>query len=130
MQNALRFLLEGKFGADAVFIDDDDFAGLHLADELGVDEVEGAGLAGEHVGAIELAEAERAEAERIADADDLALGHHDEREGALDLAERGERRRLRPFGWASRWRMISLSTVVWKMEPRCFELLRAARRRS
>ena len=90
MQNARFSCFERELGADAVFVDDDDFARLDLADELRVDEVERAGLAGEDVGAVELAERERAEAERIAHADDLALAHHHEREGALDLAQRGE----------------------------------------
>ena len=66
------------------------FARLELADELGMDQVKGARLGGEHVGAIQLAESERAEAERIAHADDLVFAHDHERKGALDFPQRGE----------------------------------------
>ena len=92
LEDAEGFLLlgKGKFRADAGFIDDHDLAGFDLEDELGVDEIEGAGLAGEDVGAIELAEDEGPEAEGIADADDLALAHDDEGKGALDLAQGAE----------------------------------------
>ena len=31
------------------FIDDDDFAGLQLADEFSLDQVEGAGFRGQHI---------------------------------------------------------------------------------
>ena len=50
----------------------------------------------EHPGAVELAERERAKAERIAHADDFALAHHHEREGALDAPQRREHGRSRP----------------------------------
>ncbi len=56
MQNARRSTLNGKLRADAVFVDDDDLAGLDFADEFRVDEIERARLAGEHPRAFELAE--------------------------------------------------------------------------
>lgn len=84
------FLVERELRADAVLVDDDDFARLDLADKLGVNEIECARFARQNVSAVELAERERTESERIADADDLPLAHHHERERALDFAERRE----------------------------------------
>ena len=37
-------------GANAVFVDDHDFAGFDIADVLGLNQIEGARFAGEHVG--------------------------------------------------------------------------------
>ena len=71
---------------DALVRDDDDLAVLDVAHEAGADDVERAGLGGEDVAAVELAEHERADAERIARADQLLVGERDERIGALDLA--------------------------------------------
>ena len=73
---------------------DHHLAGLDLADELGADDVEGAGLGGEHPAVADLPEHQRADAERVADADQLGAGHGDDREGALDAAQRV----LEPFG--------------------------------
>ena len=50
-----------------------DFAGLDLANEFGVDEIERAGFGSEDVSAIEFAEDERAETERIAHADRIRV---------------------------------------------------------
>ena len=47
--------LEGPFRAKAVLADDQDFARLDFADEFRVNEVEGTGLGGEDVGAVEFA---------------------------------------------------------------------------
>ncbi len=66
--------------------DDDDLAVLDVAHEVGADDVERAGLRGEDVAAVELAEHQRADAERVARADQLLVGQRDERVGALDLA--------------------------------------------
>ena len=65
--------------------DDDDFAVLDLTHELGADDVEGAGLGGEHIGAAEAAEDQRADADRVAGADHHVVGDAGERVGALDL---------------------------------------------
>ena len=82
----------GCFGAkridlDAVLGDHDDLAVLDVAHEAGADDVERAGLGGEDVAAVELAEDERADAERIARADQLLVGERDEGIGALDLPD-------------------------------------------
>ncbi len=55
MQKAGFSSLKRPLRAEAVFADDEDFARLDLADELGMDEIEGAGFGGEDVGAVELA---------------------------------------------------------------------------
>ena len=47
--------LEGPFRAKAVLADDEDFARLDFADEFRVNEIEGASLGGEDVGAVEFA---------------------------------------------------------------------------
>ena len=84
----------GVDGVEAVLVDEDDFAGGDVADELGLDEVEGAGLTGEDVGNVvgaafdagngEFAEDEWSETVRIAYADEFVFAHDDERVGALD----------------------------------------------
>ena len=60
---------------------------LHLAHELGADDVERAGLRREHPGIAELAEHERPDAEGIARADQLLVGEADQSVGALDLEQ-------------------------------------------
>ena len=70
---------------DPALRDDHDLAILDFADELGADDVERAGFGGQDRAAIELAEHERADAERIARADQLLVGDADEGIGALDL---------------------------------------------
>ena len=55
--------------------------------KLGVDEVQGAGFARQHPGAVNSAQAQRAEAVRVAHADQLVLGHDDQRIGALDATK-------------------------------------------
>src|SRR5438093_1161594 len=78
---------KGLDAIEAVLVDDDDFARLDIADELGVDEVEGAGFAGQDPGGSEPAQAQGAEAVRVAHTDEFLLGHDDERIGALDSAD-------------------------------------------
>ena len=78
---------------DAVFSDHDQFAGQNVAHELGAQQVEGAGFAGEDdgvgtVGIFDAAHGERAEAARIAGGEDAVARHHDDGEGAFDLRER------------------------------------------
>ena len=79
---------EGAVAFETGFGDDDDLAVLHLAQELGADHVERAGLGGEHVGGAEPADDERADADGIARADQHLVGQTHERIGALDLAQR------------------------------------------
>ena len=64
---------EGAVAFDAVFGDDDDLAVFDLAQELGADHVERAGLGGEHIGGAEPANDERADADGIARADQHSL---------------------------------------------------------
>ena len=78
---------------DAVFGDHDQLAGKNVADELGAEQIEGAGFRGEDdgVGApgiFHAAHGERAEAARIAGGEDAVARHHDDGECAFDLGER------------------------------------------
>ena len=57
--------------------DDDDLAVLDVAHEARADNVERAGLRRQNVAAVEFAEDERADAERIARADQLLVGERD-----------------------------------------------------
>ncbi len=86
-ERAALVLGKGLHAGQAVLVDDHDLARLDVADELGVDQVQGAGFAGQHPGVVELAEAQRAEPVRVAHADQLLLGHDDQRVGALDAAQ-------------------------------------------
>ena len=64
----------GLLGAAAFVVDHDELAQADFALEPGADEVERAGLGGEHPVAVEPAEHERPEAVRVAEADQLPLG--------------------------------------------------------
>ena len=72
----------------AVLVEHDDLAVLDVAHVARADDVERAGLRGEDRMAVELADHQRADAERIARADQLLVGQRDERVGALELAQR------------------------------------------
>ena len=77
--------------AHAGAVDDEHLARLDVAHVLGADEVEGARLAGDDVHVPlrrEEAEAERADAHRVAHGDDRVLGHEEQRVRALDPGER------------------------------------------
>ena len=67
-------------------IDDDDFAGRHVADELRAAGVERCAFAGDDNGVVVFAQTERTEAVRIARRDDFARRHHEQRIGAVDFA--------------------------------------------
>ncbi len=82
-----RLRREGAKAFQAVLGNDDDLAILDVADEMGADDVEGAGFGSENVMAVELAEHQRADAERIARADQLLVAQGDEGIGAFDLAQ-------------------------------------------
>ena len=60
---------------------------LDVADIFRADDVERAGLRGQDRAAVERAEHQRADAERIARADQLLVGHADEGIGAFELAQ-------------------------------------------
>ena len=87
MQGRMRLTRREADRFDALVGDDDDLAVLDVADEAGADDVERAGLGREDGAAVELAEDERADAERIARADQLLVGEGDERIGAFELAQ-------------------------------------------
>ena len=101
--------------------DDDHLARLDLAHEPRADDVERAGLGGEHRRAVEIAEQQRAHAERIAAADQLLLGQRDQRDRRPRSAA-ARRSCARPAAPRSlvaiRWRIVSVSEVDWKIEPR------------
>ena len=65
----------------------DDLAVLDVADVLCADDVERAGFRSEDRAAVELADDQRADAERIARADQFLVGEADEGVGALELAQ-------------------------------------------
>ena len=67
---------------------DDRLAALDLAHELRADEVERARLRGDDPVVVDAAEHERAEAVRVAERDELALGERDDRVRALELLHR------------------------------------------
>ena len=72
---------------DAVLGDDDNFAVLDLADELGADDIESAGLGGQHVGFADAAQDQRTDTDGVAGADQGVVGKTDESIGAFDLAD-------------------------------------------
>ena len=92
LKNADRVFFVGEIRAKAVIalltlaVDDDDLAGLNVADELSAAGVKRSAFACHHHRAVVFAEAERTEAVRIAGGDDLARTHHQQRIGALYTA--------------------------------------------
>ncbi len=72
---------------DALAGDHHHLAILHLAHELGADNVERAGLGGEHPRLAKLAEDERPDAEGVARADQFLVGEADQRVGAFNLEQ-------------------------------------------
>src|SRR6185436_11640641 len=74
--------------AHAILVDDHDLAWLDIAEKFGMNQIEGAGLARQHPGVAHLADRERAKPVRIADTDQLLLGHDDERISAFDPMHR------------------------------------------
>ncbi|OQB89788.1 MAG: hypothetical protein BWX84_02254 [Verrucomicrobia bacterium ADurb.Bin118] len=77
-----------RHAVNALVIDDHDFARLDVAHELGVDEIEGTGLAGEHPGILHAAQGEWAKTVRIPHPNEFPLGQNDERERALNPPHR------------------------------------------
>ncbi len=69
-------------------VDHDELARTHVTFELGADEVERAGLGGQHPVVAEPPDDQRSEAERVAEAEQPALGEGDDRRGAFEPAER------------------------------------------
>ena len=75
----------GLCECSAVLVEHHDLAVLDVAHIFGADDVERAGLRGEDRAAVELADHQRADAERIAGADQLLVGQADEGVGAFEL---------------------------------------------
>ncbi len=71
----------------AVFVEDQHLAILDVADILGADDIERAGFRGEDRTAVELAQHQRPDAERIARADEFLVGETDKSVGALEYAQ-------------------------------------------
>ena len=72
---------------EAVLVEDHDLAVFDVADVGRADDVERAGLGRQDRAAVELADDQRADAERVAGADELLVGQADEGIGALELAQ-------------------------------------------
>ena len=89
LEDALAAALRRQLlhGAHARGIGHHHLAGLDLPLELRLDQVERAGLAGEHRGTAQLAHHQRPEAERVAHGDDRVRGEEQERVGAAHLRE-------------------------------------------
>ena len=83
-----RYGREGLEALDAFVGDDDDFAVLDVAHEARADDVERDRLRRQNVFAVEFAEHERADAKRIARADQFLVGQRHQRIGAFELADR------------------------------------------
>ena len=84
-----RALELDALAAQAVLaVGDDDLARLDLAHEVGADDVEAGRLAADHRVALVVAEAERAHAVGVAEADHGVAAHDGRGEGAADLADR------------------------------------------
>ena len=75
-------------GADAGAVDQDQLAGLDVAQESRADDVQRDGLGREDRRFAELAHDQGPNAERIAAGDQSILGQHEERVSALDLLQR------------------------------------------
>ena len=80
--------------SQAVGADDQDLAGLDVADVGGADEIHRAGFRADDHGVAEPAEGQRPEAMRIAHRNHPVVGHHHERKRALHLRHRHRRRVL------------------------------------
>ena len=88
MQSRAGIFRHEAVALDPLARDHHDLAVLDLAHELGADDVERAGLRGEHPGLAELAEHQRPDAVGIAGADELLVGEADQGIGAFDLEQR------------------------------------------
>ena len=93
MQKRALLPPEGRMRAHALVVDHDDLAGLDVAHEVGADDVERAGLAGQHIARPaspprQLAEHQRPHAERVARADQRAVVQRHQAVGALHLLQR------------------------------------------
>ena len=72
----------------SVLIDGDDLTRLHVTDEFRVDGMKSAALGRENVCPVSLSDAQRTQAPRVPDTDQLARTHHDERVSSSELCHR------------------------------------------
>src|SRR3712207_6194333 len=68
----------------AVIVYDRDLAGRNLPEKAGADDVEAAGLAGDDVATLDLADAQGTEAMRVAEGDELVAEDHGHRVSSLE----------------------------------------------
>ena len=121
----------GLRDARAALVEHDHLAGLDVADERGADDVERAGLGGEHRGAVEVAQHQRADAVGVAEARSRwspSVTTAEKAPSMRPIASRdglGERARGCSQMSAA---MTSVSDVVSSRTPRSAQLGRAARR--
>ena len=73
--------------ADLAILDHDHFARFDLAQEVSADNVQGACLGCQRIAITDLAQNQRAHAQRIPHADQLGAGHGNHREGAFNAAQ-------------------------------------------
>ena len=71
-----------------VLVDDDHLARIEVADELGLDQLEGAGLGGDHPAVAHAPERQRPDAHRIAHRDQAGGRQQRQREGAAHRPQR------------------------------------------
>ena len=90
LENALRGMRRrGKMQRrHAPAIENHHLARFHVADVLGVNQVESAGLRRQNVSAIQFSQAQRTEASRVANAVNRVFEKHDQRISAHNLVER------------------------------------------
>src|SRR5215210_1974393 len=78
----------GPVAHQALVVNNNDLAGLHVAQEPGADDIQAAGLAGDGVAALDLTDTEGTEAMRVAKSDELVTEDHGHRVSALEAAHR------------------------------------------
>src|SRR5829696_417305 len=78
----------GPVARQALVVYNDDLAGLHVAQEIGADDVQAARLAGDGVTALDFTDAEGTEAMRIPKSDELVTEDHSYRVSAFEAAHR------------------------------------------
>ena len=115
----------------AVFVEHDDLAVLDVADVVRADDVERAGLRGQDRTAVEHAEHQRADAERIARADQLLVGQRRRRRRRLRAARRPSMKRsIKPVALRARDQMQDHLGVGGRLDDRAVAHELAAQRQA
>ena len=109
---------EGLERARAVPVDDDHFARFDVAHETRPQDVERAGLRGQHVGAVEVAQDQRTHPQGVAYADERVVGEGDERIGAHHPPERVDEAAGHVVGVGQRHEMHDDLRVGGRLEDR------------